>query len=104
MVTELERSGAAGSAAAAALSASAPTPAFGEEQRRHRFWRQSVGRDRSPESDQGTPVGDRVDTLATGSDDGMGAFLPILLLVVLVGAVAFMLRARLRAGQPPTDS
>jgi hypothetical protein len=52
-----------------------------------------------PEAD-GSGVGDVVADLASGSDSGMGVFLPIVLVLALAGALAFVVWRRRGTGSP----
>jgi hypothetical protein len=54
------------------------------------------------DADGGSGVGDVVADLASGSDSGMGVFLPILLVLALAGALAFVVWRRRGTGSPGT--
>jgi hypothetical protein len=100
-VEALEAQGADGAAAAAAAQSSGPegAPGAGEDGK-------AVGGNQgsAAEGNSGSPAGEGdsegsgvpelVGDVASGSDDGMGPVLPIVLAVALIGAVAFLIARR----------
>ena len=106
VVDELEESGADGAAAVSALGSSTPEKADGAGKKG------PTGVDAEAGSGLGTgeadsaqgALGDLADAVVAGSDEGMGAFLPILLaLVLLLGLTLAFLRRRAQ-GDSPTSS
>lgn len=122
VVSDLEKRGATGAEAAAALSPSVPagaasqsasTAGSGSDSTRGGSDSTRGGSDGSSKGSEGSDgsagglssdgdaadgrsngVGDVVDTVLTGSSDGLGPGLPILLIVVLLGGIGLALRSR----------
>ena len=105
VVSELEDGGATGSAAAVALGASAPARDSGAGKGSgSAFGQDGAGETAVAQSEPASPLAEIVDTITTGSEDGMGTALPILLLIVLAGGVGVALWMRTGRSQPPSDT